>query len=218
MTALASTRFDIAGLLARSGTERTAIELEPRDSFFVQGAPAESIYYLKTGRARLSVASKGGKEATIMLLVPGDFLGEESLATAGELHLATAAAITGCTALKLDRLEMVRAMHREHALSVFLVEFLLKRNMRVQADLVDQLFNSTEKRLARILLMMADNNQPGAPEGLIPPITQETLADLIGTTRSQVNLFMTRFRDQGFIEYKGHIRVHRSLLNVLLYD
>jgi CRP/FNR family transcriptional regulator, cyclic AMP receptor protein len=215
MNTLAPTNCDIAGFLARFAEPRTIISVKPKEFFFVQDAPAGSMYYLQTGRARLSVASKGGKEATIMLLVPGDFFGEESLAGAGELYPATAAAITSCTALKLNRLEMVRAMHGNHALSAYMVKFLLGRSMRVQADLVDQLFNSTEKRLARILLLMADHGHSAGPEGLIPPITQETLADLIGTTRSQVNFFMTRFRANGFIEYKKRIRVHRSLLNVL---
>jgi CRP/FNR family cyclic AMP-dependent transcriptional regulator len=215
MTTLTPTDFDIASFLARVAESRRTFSVKPKEFFFVQGAPAGSIYYLQTGRARLSVAAKGGKEATIMLLVPGEFFGEESLAGAGELYLATASAVTCCTALKLDRLEMVRAMHGNHALSAFIVKFLLSRSMRVQADLVDQLFNSTEKRLARILLLMANHEHSAGPEGLIPPISQETLADLIGTTRSQVNFFMTRFRANGFIEYKGRIRVHRSLLNVL---
>lgn len=216
MATLTPTECDIAGFLARFDEQRTTISVQPKEFLFLQGAPAESLYYLQRGRARLSVASKGGKEATIMLLFPGDIFGEESLG-AGEQYLATAAAITGCTALKLNRLEMVRAIHGNHALSVFIVKFLLSRSMRVQSDLVDQLFNSTEKRLARILLLMADHGRSVGPEGLIPPITQETLADLIGTTRSQVNLFMTRFRAKGFIDYKGRIRVHRSLLKVL-YD
>jgi CRP/FNR family cyclic AMP-dependent transcriptional regulator len=151
-------------------------------------------------------------------LSPGDFVGEESLASLGGLHLATATAITACTALKIERAEMIRVMHQEHAFSDFFLKFLLARSMRTQADLVDQLFNSSEKRLARILLLMADFGQPGKPETLIPKITQDTLAEMIGTTRSRVSFFMNRFRKLGFIEYKGRICVHKSLLNVILHD
>jgi CRP/FNR family transcriptional regulator, cyclic AMP receptor protein len=134
------------------------------------------------------------------------------------MHMATATAITACTALKIEREEMIRVMHQEHAFSDLFLKFLLARSMRTQADLVDQLFNSSEKRLARILLLMAEFGQPGEPEPLIPKISQETLADMIGTTRSRVSFFMNRFRKLGFIEYKGRIRVHKSLLNVILHD
>jgi len=136
----------------------------------------------------------------------------------GGLRLATATAITACTALKINREEMVRVMHEEHSFSDLFVKFLLARSMRTQADLVDQLFNSSEKRLARILLLLAEFGKPGEPEPLIPEITQETLAEMIGTTRSRVSFFMNRFRKLGFIQYNGRIRVHKSLLNVVLHD
>jgi CRP-like cAMP-binding protein len=154
----------------------------------------------------------------ITLFAVGDFIGEESLATAGGLRLATATAVTACTALKIEREEMVRLMHDEHSFPDLFVKFLLARSMRTQADLVDQLFNSSEKRLARILLLLAEFGKPGEPESLIPEITQESLAEMIGTTRSRVSFFMNRFRKLGFIEYNGRIRVHKSLLNVILHD
>ena len=176
------------------------------------------MFYLQTGRAKLTVISKNGKEATITLLGAGDFVGEEALAGAVGRRLATATVITACTALKIEREEMVRVLQQEHAFSDLFLKFLLARSMRTQADLVDQLFNSSEKRLARILLLMAEFGKPGEPETLIPPITQETLAEMIGTTRSRVSFFMNRFRKLGFIEYNGRIRVHKSLLNVVLHD
>jgi CRP-like cAMP-binding protein len=210
--------FDAPAFLAEAGLGRRIIQLKPKQAFFSQGGPADSIFYLQSGRAKLTVFSEKGKEATITLFAVGDFVGEESLATVGGLRLATATAITACTALKIEREEMVRVMHEEHSFSDLFVKFLLARSMRTQADLVDQLFNSSEKRLARILLLLAEFGKPGEPESLIPQITQETLAEMIGTTRSRVSFFMNRFRKLGFIEYNGRIRVHRSLLNVVLHD
>jgi CRP-like cAMP-binding protein len=192
--------------------------LKPGGVFFVQGTASSSIFYLSTGRAKLTVVSKAGKEATITLLVPGEFIGEEAIAGAGGLRMATASAITTSTAMKIDRDEMIEALHDDQAFSDFFVRFLLARGMRTQADLVDQLFNSSEKRLARTLLLMAEFGRPGEPETLIPAITQEALAEMIGTTRSRVSFFMNRFRKLGFIEYNGRIRVHKSLLNVVLHD
>jgi len=162
--------------------------------------------------------SRAGKEATIALLSVGDFVGEESVAGTPGLRMATATAITQCTALKIERAEMIRVMHEERAFSDVFLRFLLDRSMRTQADLVDQLFNSSEKRLARILLLMAEFRQPGETETLIPKISQETLAEMIGTTRSRVSFFMNRFRKLGFIDYNGGIKVHKSLLNVILHD
>jgi CRP-like cAMP-binding protein len=210
--------FDAPAFLAEAGLGRRIIQLKPKQAFFSQGGPADSIFYLQSGRAKLTVFSEKGKEATITLFAVGDFVGEESLATVGGLRLATATAVTACTALKIEREEMVRVMHEEHSFSDLFVKFLLARSMRTQADLVDQLFNSSEKRLARILLLLAEFGKPGEPESLIPQITQETLAEMIGTTRSRVSFFMNRFRKLGFIEYNGRIRVHRSLLNVVLHD
>jgi len=158
------------------------------------------------------------EEATLTLISAGDFVGVESIAGAVGLRLATATAITACTALKIERAEIIRVLHEEHSFSDLFLKFLLVRSMRTQADLVDQLFNSSEKRLARILLLLAEFGKPGEPESLIPEITQETLAEMIGTTRSRVSFFMNRFRKLGFIEYNGRIRVHRSLLNIVLHD
>ncbi len=210
--------FDAVGFLAKAGLGRRIVELDPRQTFFSQGHAADSIYYLQKGRAKLTVVSGNGKEATISLLTVGDFVGEESLASVGGVRMATATAITACTALKIERQEMVRVMHEEHSFSDLFVKFLLARSMRTQADLVDQLFNSSEKRLARILLLMAEFGKPGEPESMIPKISQETLAEMVGTTRSRVSFFMNRFRMLGFIEYNGGIHVNKSLLNVVLHD
>jgi len=210
--------FNVADFLAKAGLGRKVVLIKPEHVFFLQGAVADSVFYLQKGRAKLTVISKKGKEATITLLGAGDFVGEESLAGGGGLRMATASSITACTALRIEREEMIRVMHEEHKFSDLFVKFLLARSMRTQADLVDQLFNSSEKRLARILLLMAEFGKPGEPEMLIPAITQETLADMIGTTRSRVSFFMNRFRKLGFIEYNGRIRVHQSLLNVILHD
>jgi len=210
--------FDVVAFLAKAGVGRRIVRLKPSQTFFSQGDTADAIFYLQTGRARLTVVSPNGKEATISLLSAGEFVGEEALASVGGMHLATASAITDCTALKIEREEMIRAMHQEHSLSDLFVKFLLARSMRSQADLVDQLFNSSERRLARILVLMAEYGEPGAPEPLIPAITQETLAEMVGTTRSRVSFFMNRFRKLGLIEYNGRIRVHKALLNLVLHD
>jgi CRP/FNR family cyclic AMP-dependent transcriptional regulator len=210
--------FDPAAFLASRGLGRRIVRLKPKQTFFVQGSPADCVFYLQSGRAKLTVVSKSGKEATITLLAAGEFIGEESIGGAAGLRMATATAISSCVALQIERSEMVRVLHEEHAFSDMFLKFLLHRSMRTQADLVDQLFNSSEKRLARILLLMAEFGKPGEPETLIPPVTQETLAEMIGTTRSRVSFFMNRFRKLGFIEYKGRIRVHKSLLNVILHD
>jgi CRP/FNR family transcriptional regulator, cyclic AMP receptor protein len=210
--------FDPEAFLAGTGLGRRIVVVKPREAFFSQGTEADSIFYLQKGRAKLTVVSAAGKEATITLLSAGDFIGEESLVGPMGLRLATATAISACIALKIERSEMIRVMHEEHAFSDLFLKFLLARSMRTQADLVDQLFNSSEKRLARILLLMAEFGRPGEPERAIPLITQETLAEMIGTTRSRVSFFMNRFRKLGFIEYNGRITVHKSLLNVILHD
>jgi CRP-like cAMP-binding protein len=210
--------FDLAAFLATAGVGRRITQLKPRQAFFSQGSSADSIFYLQTGRAKLTVVSHEGKEATIALIAAGEFVGEESMASVGALHLATASAITACTALRIERGEMIRVMHQERSLSEMYLKFLLVRSMRTQADLVDQLFNSSERRLARILLLLAEFGEPGKSEHLIPPISQETLAEMIGTTRSRVSFFMNRFRKLGLIEYNGRIRVHKSLINVVLHD
>ena len=210
--------FNLAAFLEEAGVGRKVVHLQPKQVFFSQGDAADSIFYLRTGRAKLTVVSPEGKEATVALLSAGEFIGEESLASVGALHLATATAIVVCTALEIAREEMIRVMHEEHSFSDMYLKFLLARSMRTQADLVDQLFSSSEKRLARILLLMAEFGGPGEPEPLIPPITQETLAEMVGTTRSRVSFFMNRFRRMGFIDYNGRIQVHKSLLNAVLLD
>lgn len=210
--------FDVQAFLASAGLGRRIVQLAPKETFFSQGDPADSIFYLQNGRAKVTIVSQAGKEATITLLSAGDFVGEEALAAVSGLRLTTAIAVTDCTSLKITRDEMIRVMHEEQDFSDLFLKFLLERSMRVQADLVDQLFNSSEKRLARILLLLAEFGKPGEPEPLIPKISQETLAEMIGTTRSRVSFFMNRFRKMGFIEYDGRIRVHKSLLNVILHD
>jgi CRP/FNR family cyclic AMP-dependent transcriptional regulator len=211
-------RFDSAAFLANAGLGRKIIKLASKDAFFSQGDPADSVFYLQEGRAKVTVVSAAGKEATITLLSAGDFVGEEALAAKDGLRLATATAITACTALRISRDEMIRVMHVEHSFSDLFLKVVLERSLRIQADLVDQLFNSSEKRLARILLLMAELGKPGEPEQYIPKISQETLAEMIGSTRSRVSFFMNRFRKLGFIEYNGRIKVHKSLLNVVLLD
>lgn len=186
--------FDPLAFLASAGLGRKIVQVKPKQTFFTQGSPADSIFYLQKGRAKLTVVSAAGKEATITLLSPGDFVGEECLAGVVGLRLATATALTGCSALKIERTQMISVMHEEHAFSDLFLKFLLNRIIRTQADLVDQLFNSSEKRLARILLLMAEFGTEGESERIIPKITQETLADMIGTTRSRVSFFMNRFR------------------------
>jgi CRP-like cAMP-binding protein len=218
MVELEKPAFDAAAFLASTGLGRRIVQLKPKQVFFSQGDEADSVFYIQKGRAKVTVVSTTGKEATITLLSDGDFAGEEALASPEGLRLATATAMTACTALKITRGEMIRVMHEEHALSDLFLKFLLERSMRIQADLVDQLFNSSEKRLARILLLMAEFGKPGEPEQFIPKISQETLAEMIGTTRSRVSYFMNRFRKLGFIEYNGRIKVNKSLLNVVLHD
>ncbi len=213
-----SAAFDPLAFLSQAGVGRRIVRINARDPFFTQGSPADCVFYIQSGRAKLTVASKNGKEATITLLTAGDFVGEESLAGAIGLRMATATAVTGCVALMIERDEMIRVLHEEHTFSDLFLKFLLLRSMKTQEDLVDQLFNSSEKRLARILLLMAEFDKLGEPETLIPQITQATLAEMIGTTRSRVSFFMNRFRKLGFIDYNGRIRVHKSLLNVILHD
>ena len=210
--------FDTAAFLSHAGLGRKVVELEPKENFFSQGDMADTVFYLQRGRAKLTIVSEKGKEATITLLAVGDFVGEESLASVSGVRLATASAVNSCSALKITRNEMIRVMHDEPVFADFFVKFLLTRSMRVQADLVDQLFNSSEKRLARILLLMAEFGKPGDRNTFIPPISQETLAEMIGTTRSRVSFFMNRFRNLGYINYNGRIHVNKSLLNVVLLD
>jgi CRP-like cAMP-binding protein len=210
--------FDPQKYLANPGIGRRLVRIRAKHTLFSQGSPADAVFYIHSGRVKLTVVSTRGKEATVTLLSAGDFVGDESLSEDGQLRTATACAITACTVLRIDRMEMLRVMHTEHAFSDLFLKFMVVRAIRTQADLVDQLFNSSERRLARILLLMAEYGQPGEPTALIAPITQEMLAEMIGTTRSRVSFFMNRFRRLGYIEYKGRIRVHKSLLNAVLRD
>mgnify|MGYP001439715836 CR=1 FL=1 len=212
------TKFDPASYMVAAGVTRKTIHVKANHVFFSQGGPANSIFFLEVGRAKLTVVSERGKEATVTLLSAGDFVGEESLAGVSGLRIATATATTACTALRLDRDEMVRLLHEKHEFSDLFLKFVLLRGVRTQEDLIDQLFNNSEKRLARTLLLMAEFGNPGEPATEIPPITQGVLADMIGTTRSRVSYFMNRFRRLGYIAYNGRIHVHKSLLNVVLHD
>ena len=211
-------KFNPAQYLSASSLTRKTVHVLAGHVFYSQGDPANSIYYLESGRAKLIVVSERGKEATVSLMFAHDFIGEESLAGSAGLHAATAMAITPCAALKLDREEMIQILHREHEFSDMFLKFVLTRAIRTQEDLVDQLFNNSEKRLARTLLIMAQFGNSGEPQTLIPPVTQEALAEMIGTTRSRVSKFMNRFRKLGYITYHGRIHVHKSLLNVVLHD
>jgi CRP-like cAMP-binding protein len=218
MFELENSAFDAETFLASTGLGREIVNFPEKQAFFSQGEAADSVFYLQSGSAKLTVVAENGKEATITHLSPGDFVGEESLASVGALHMATATATTDCTALKMERGEMLRVLHKEHPLAARFLQFLLDRGMRIQADLVDQLFNSSEKRLARVLLLMAQFGQTGELEVLIPSISEEALAETIGTTQAKVSFFMNRFRDLGLIDYDGRIRVHQALLNVFLHD
>lgn len=218
MTHRSHKTFDPAVFLSHPGLGRRIVKIAPGETFFTQGDSADSVFYLMEGRARLVVVSAKGKEGTISLFTAGEFVGEESLAAVVGPRMASAFAITPCTALKIVRAEMVRVMHDETLFTNLFVKFLLGRSMKAQADIIDHLFNSSEKRLARVLIIMAEFDQPGTPKKYIPPVTQETLAAMIGTTRSRVSFFMNRFRSLGLIDYNGRIQVHRSLLNVILHD
>jgi CRP/FNR family cyclic AMP-dependent transcriptional regulator len=210
--------FDPKTFLTTTGTGRRIVQFNPKHALFSQGGVADCVFFIESGRAKLTVVSKRGKEATITLLTAGDFVGEEAIAGAGRIRMATASAVTQCVVMRIERDHMLTVLHDEHAFSDYFLRFMLARGMRTQADLVDQLFNSSEKRLARTLLLMAEFGKPGEPETLIPSVTQETLAEMIGTTRSRVSFFMNRFRELGYISYNGRIQVHKSLLNVVLHD
>jgi CRP/FNR family cyclic AMP-dependent transcriptional regulator len=210
--------FDADAFLASAGVGRRIVNLSGKQIFFSQGEAADSVFYLQGGRAKLTVISRNGKEATITLLTAEDFVGEESLANSGALHTATATAITDCRDLKIEGKEMLRVLLEELSLSEIFMTFLLARGLRIQSDLVDQLFNSSEKRLARILVLMANFGELGELEKLIPEITEESLAEMSGTSQASVSFFMNRFRERGLIDYDGRIRVRQTLLNLILHD
>jgi CRP/FNR family transcriptional regulator, cyclic AMP receptor protein len=209
--------FDLKMFLAKTGEGRTIVKHDAKEIIFSQGDAADAVFYLQEGRVKITVVSKVGKEAVVGLLGPDQFLGEGCLN--GQLHrMATATTITECSIMRLNRAAMIRALHEEPEFSDLFIIFLLHRNSRIEEDLVDQLFNSSEKRLARTLLLLANFGKEGRPESVVPQISQETLAEMVGTTRSRVNSFMNKFRRMGFVEYNGGLKVHRSLLNVLLRD
>ncbi len=210
--------FDVNAFLATSGSGRKIISLKKAEVFFAQGDPADCVFYLHKGRVKISVISAAGKEATIRLVSARDFFGEKAMEPQPTVRITRATALTDCTALRITRSEFVRVMREEQAFSYLFSSFLLACSMRAQADLVDQLFNRAEKRLARLLLLLAESTRPGEDETLIPQISQEALASMIGSTRPRVNAFMNRFRKLGFVEYDSRIRVHKSLLNVFLRD
>jgi CRP/FNR family transcriptional regulator, cyclic AMP receptor protein len=212
------TAFDPAAFLARAGLGRKILSLKKDGVAYAQGDPADAIFFVQKGRLKVTVTSAHGKEATIGLVGAGEFLGEDCMVLAHPLRLARATAMTECALLRINKADMIRLLHQEHSLSEVFVAFLLARNARFQADLVDQLFNSSEKRLARILLLLAQFGKQSKPEKVVPKISQEILAEMIGTTRSRVNFFMNRFRRLGFIEYNGEIQVHNSLLNIFLQE
>jgi CRP/FNR family cyclic AMP-dependent transcriptional regulator len=210
--------FDPRAFLSEAGLGRKIVDITKGQTIFSQGDQADTVFYIQSGQIKLQVISSNGKEATVALLGPKDFVGEECVAGAQPLRMATAVSLAAGTMLQIEKQQMVRALHEHHALSDIFVAYLLSRNIRVQADLVDQLFNSSEKRLARALLLLAQFGKEGAPETVIPKISQEALAEMVGTTRSRINFFMNRFRKLGFIEYNGTLRVHSSLLGVVLHD
>ena len=209
--------FDPKQFLASIGQGRRQLEFDKKASIFTQGEPADAIYYLQKGKVKLSVVSTQGKEAIIGLLAPGDFFGEGCIA-AQPLRMATALAMTDCSVVRIEKKAMMQVLHQQHTMSDMFVAYLLARNIRYEEDLVDQLFNSSEKRLARILLLLARFGKEGKPERVVPAITQETLAEMVGTTRSRVNFFLNRFRKMGFIKYNGEMEIHSSLLSVVLHD
>jgi CRP/FNR family transcriptional regulator, cyclic AMP receptor protein len=220
MTSKAAPLFDPNVFLAKIGQGRTIAEYPKNHMVFSQGDPANAVFYIQKGKIKLTVVSNNGKEAVIALLAIGDFLGEGCL-KAQPFRMATATAMSDCSILRIEKAAMIRVLHDEPAFSEIFVSYLLSRTIRIEEDLVDQLFNSSEKRLARVLLLLAHFGKDEKPEPVLAKISQETLAEMIGTTRSRVSFFMNKFRKMGFIEYNGGLdglRVHSSLLNIVLHD
>jgi CRP/FNR family transcriptional regulator, cyclic AMP receptor protein len=218
MSAKINREFDPQEFLATIGEGRKVVSFPKKETIFAQGDAADAVFYIQEGKVRLTVVSKVGKEATLGILSEGEFFGEGGLA-GQHLRMGSAIAMTDCELLRIEKKAMMLALHREHKFSDLFVAYLLSRNIRYEEDLVDQLFNSSEKRLARLLLLLAHFGKDGAPEIVIPKISQETLAEMIGTTRSRVSFFMNRFRELGFLDYgEGGLQVHSSLLNIVLHD
>jgi CRP/FNR family cyclic AMP-dependent transcriptional regulator len=212
-------KFDTKTFLSTINGGRTITAVPKKQTIFAQGDSSNAVFYIREGKVKLTVLSKSGKEATIGILNEGDFFGEGCL-TGQPLRLCSATAMSDCSVMRIDKKSMMEVLHREHSFSDMFVTYLLTRNIRYEEDLVDQLFNSSEKRLARILLLLAQFGKEGVPETLIANINQQTLAEMVGTTRSRVSFFMNRFRKLGFIDYHGgdDLQVHSSLLNIVLHD
>jgi CRP-like cAMP-binding protein len=209
--------FNTRNFLAKIGGDRAAALYRPNQTVFSQGDPADSVFYIEKGKVQVSVLSKRGKEAVLAILGPGDFFGEGCL-NGQPQRMASVATMTECSIVRLERAAMLQALHDEPIFSDLFISYLLHRSARAEEDMIDQLFNSSEKRLARILLLLANFGKEGKPEPVIPRISQETLAEMVGTTRSRVSSFMNKFRRLGLIEYNGELSVHTSLLNVVLSD
>jgi CRP/FNR family cyclic AMP-dependent transcriptional regulator len=210
-------KFDPQTFLSTIDNGRKIAAFAKKQTIFAQGDPSDAVFYIQRGKVKLTVVAKGGKEATIGILNEADFFGEGCLA-GQPTRMCSATAMTDCSVMTIDKKSMVEVLHRKHEFSDMFVAYLLTRNIRYEEDLVDQLFNSSEKRLARILLLLAQFGKDGKPEVAIPRISQETLAEMVGTTRSRVNFFMNRFRKLGFVRYNGEIEVHSSLLSIVLHD
>jgi CRP/FNR family cyclic AMP-dependent transcriptional regulator len=210
-------KFDLKRFLSTIDGGRKIAAFAKKRTIFVQGDPSDAVFYIQSGKVKLTVVAKSGKEATIGILNAGDFFGEGCL-TGQPLRLCSASAMTDCSVMRISKKSMLAVIHREHAFSDMFMTYLLSRNIRHEADLVDQLFNSSEKRLAGVLLLLAHFGKDGKREVAIPNMNQETLAEMVGTTRPRVNFFMNRFRKLGFVRYNGELEVHSSLLNVVLRD
>ena len=209
--------FDAEAFLRSAGAGKRVVTYQPTDVIFSQGDASDSVLYIQEGSVKLSVLSQGGKEAVVGMLGPGDFFGERALA-GHPVRLETATALTATTVLIVPKPQMIRLLHEQHGLSDRFITHMLARNIRIEEDLVDQLFNSSEKRLARTLLLVARYGKPDETHRVLPRISQETLAEMVGTTRSRVNFFMNKFRKLGFIEYNGGLKVNHSLLTVIVHD
>jgi CRP/FNR family transcriptional regulator, cyclic AMP receptor protein len=209
--------FDAQAFLDSAGVAKKAKEFKQAELIYAQGAAAESIIYLQSGGVKLTVVNEVGKEAVVAILGPGDFFGEGCLA-GQSVRIGTATAITSSTVLIIEKTEMLKLLHEEHDLSDRFIRFMLARNIRIEEDLIDQLFNSSEKRLARALLLLARYGKEDQPHGVLPKVSQETLAEMVGTTRSRVNFFMNKFRKLGFIKYNGGLEINTSLLSVVLHE
>jgi CRP/FNR family cyclic AMP-dependent transcriptional regulator len=216
-TALTKSAFDLRAFLDTAGLSRKIVKFRRSEKIYSQGDAAKGVHYIQEGAVRLSVVSEGGKEAVIAILGPGDFFGEGCLA-GQPVCMGTATAILPTSILFIEKSEMMRVLHAEHELSDIFISHMLTRNIRIEEDLVDQLFNSSEKRLARALLLLARYGKEDQPHGVLPKISQETLAEMIGTTRSRVNFFMNKFRKMGFIKYNGTLQINTSLLSIVLHE